>query len=551
SFLGQSGTIVGLSDLRRGLVMDLNPELTSKVSGAPGATGYGYDVGNPQLGGNLRWGITNNLSLNATAKPDFSQIESDAGQLAFDPRQAIFFPEKRPFFLEGAEQFAVPNRLIFTRRIVQPVAAVKLNGKALGMNLGLLSAVDEQFASATGHDHPVFNIVRAQRDVGRDSRIGIAYTDRIDGGNYNRVADVDGRIVFGGINSLQLQLAASRSRVGGVTSTAPLWLGQYTRRGRFLGLTASFAGIADDFRASSGAITRAGVVRAAIDPSITLYGARGATVERFTADIGVDGTWQYQNFVHGRQIQDKKLHLNANGALKGGWNVGAGVFIESFGYDSALFTSYAIEVPRSGGGLDTIPFTGQATIPNLEYIVQVNTPQWKQFSASGFFLQGNDENYPEWASGRLIFANLTLNFRPTDRLRLGASYNLQKVNRRTDGSLVSIGQIPRLKVEYQLARPIFIRIVGQYIQQKTDSLRDDSRTNAPILIATGSGYERSAVRINNEFHGDLLFSYQPMPGTVIFAGYGSTLDEPDAFRFRSLRRTSDSFFAKVSYLFRL
>ncbi|MEO8226406.1 MAG: carbohydrate binding family 9 domain-containing protein, partial [Gemmatimonadota bacterium] len=66
SFIGQSGSIVGLTDLHRGLVMDVNPELTGKVSGAPGTTGYSYDVGNPQLGGNARWGITNNLSLNAT-----------------------------------------------------------------------------------------------------------------------------------------------------------------------------------------------------------------------------------------------------------------------------------------------------------------------------------------------------------------------------------------------------------------------------------------------------------------------------------------------------
>ena len=116
---------------------------------------------------------------------------------------------------------------------------------------------------------------------------------------------------------------------------------------------------------------------------------------------------------------------------------------------------------------------------------------------------------------------------------------------------MTIGQIPRLKLEYQLARPVFIRLVGQYVQQKTDSLRDDSRTNGPILIATGSGYERSAVRARNEFHADVLFSYQPMPGTVIFAGYGSTMDEPEAFRFRNLARTRDSFFAKVSYLFRL
>ena len=52
-------------------------------------------------------------------------------------------------------------------------------------------------------------------------------------------------------------------------------------------------------------------------------------------------------------------------------------------------------------------------------------------------------------------------------------------------------------------------------------------------------------------HGDYLFSYQPTPGTVVFAGYSSLLTEPEGPRFGSLRRTNDGFFLKVSYLFRL
>jgi hypothetical protein len=49
-----------------------------------------------------------------------------------------------------------------------------------------------------------------------------------------------------------------------------------------------------------------------------------------------------------------------------------------------------------------------------------------------------------------------------------------------------------------------------------------------------------------------LFSYQPTPGTVLFAGYGNTLAnlEEDPRRPR-LRRTADGFFLKLSYLFRL
>jgi len=553
TFIGQSGNLVGLSGMHRGLVMDLNPEATGRANGAPTASGYDYDMGNPQIGGNVRWGVSDNLTLNGTIKPDFSQIESDAGQLVFDPRQALFFPEKRPFFLEGSELFQVPQGLIYTRRIAQPVAAIKLTGTAGGTDMGLLSAVDQQFASASGAENPIFTIVRAQRSLGHGSRVGVAYTDRIEGDDYNRVAEIDSRLVFKDIYSVNLQVGGSRTRSGGVTTTAPLWLSQFNIRHRVWGLRSLFAGISDDFRAASGFIGRAGIVHAYVDPSYTTYGKPGALLERFTGDIVVDGIWQYQKFVHGRGMQDKKLHFNVNASLRGGWNVGGGWFVESFGYDSALYAPYRLEVPAGGGGgaLDTIPFVGQPTIPNSEYIIQIATPQWKHFSGSGFFLQGHDENFFEWASADLLLLNLDLSYRPTDRLRNSVSYFWQQVNRRTDGSLVNVGRVLRAKMEYQLSRPLFVRLVGQYIQDQTDSLRDDSRTNAPILIEGPSGVRRSVASANNLFHMDVLLSYQPVPGTVVFAGYGSNMLDDDAFTFRGLTRTDDALFVKLSYLFRL
>ena len=548
TFIGQSGNLVGLSGVHRGLVMDLNPEATGKASGAPTPGGYQYHRGNPQVGGNIRWGVSDNLTLNGTIKPDFSQVESDAGQLAFDPRQALFFPEKRPFFLEGSELFQVPQNLIYTRRIVQPVAAVKLTGTTFGTDIGLLSAVDQKFASVTGSDNPIFNILRAQRSLGRGSRVGLAYTDRIEGGDYNRVAEVDSRLVFKEIYGLNLQLAGSRTRVGGVTTTAPLWLSQFTVQDRIWGLRSLFAGIGDDFRDASGFIGRAGIVHAYVDPSYTTYGRPGALLQRFTGDIVVDGIWQYQNFIHGRHLQDKKLHFNGNATLRGGWNVGAGYFVESFGYDYALYAAYRLKLPNDS----VVPFTGQPTIANGEYIVQIGTPQWKHFSGSGYFLQGHDENFFEWASGDLRLLNVDLSYRPTERLRNSISYFWQQVNRRTDGSLVNVGRVLRAKIEYQLSRPLFVRVVGQYIQDKTDSLRDDSRTGAPIFIAgPGGSLTRAAASSSNLFHADLLLSYQPVPGTVVFAGYGSDMVDEEAFRFRGLRRTDDAFFLKLSYLFRL
>jgi hypothetical protein len=554
SFLGQSGRLVGLTDLRRGMVLDLTPSIISKTTGTVSPGGWEYAGGRPELGGTVRWGVTNNLTLNGTANPDFSQVESDVQQVVFDPRNEIFFPEKRPFFLDGIEQFSTPSNLIYTRRIIQPVAAAKLTGKAFGTDLAFLSAVDERDGSVTGEDHPVYNLLRIQRDVAAQSRIGVVYTDKIDGANYNRVAGADARLVFGGVYSSQLQLAGSRTRANGSTETAPLWSARLVRTGRTFGFRYSVTGIGEDFRAASGFIQRSGIAGVNFDNSMTLYGKQGGLLESFTGEVALDGRWEYRDFVHGENIQDQFFHLNTNTRLRGGWQVGASLLVESFGYPEAVYSGYALEVPApSGIGTDTVAFTGRPTIPNLDYVLSLDTPEFSHFSGNVFVLWGHDENFYEWASAKLVVLDLTLDWRPTDKLRFNGIYNLQWVGRRSDGSTVNLQRIPRLKVEYQLSRPIFLRLVGEYTSERQDALRDDTRTNAPILIldpATGI-YQRAEAFGHRSLRGDFLFAYQPNPGTVLFAGYGSTLTDSSQLGRSSLRRAEDGFFLKLSYLFRM
>jgi hypothetical protein len=171
-------------------------------------------------------------------------------------------------------------------------------------------------------------------------------------------------------------------------------------------------------------------------------------------------------------------------------------------------------------------------------------------------LWGHDENFYEWASAAITLFNAGVDWRPTDQLRFNGTYQLQRVGRRTDGSTVNIQHIPRLKVEYQLSRPIFLRLVGEYTSERQDDLRDNTRTEAPLLIFDPEVGEfvRATAFTRESFRGDVLFSYQPNPGTVLFAGYGSTLRDPvdpeDPLR-TGLRRADDGFFLKMSYLFRM
>jgi hypothetical protein len=556
SFLAQSGHLIGLTDLRRGLVLELTPSVTSKTTGTPSATGWDYAGGGPELGASVRWGMTNNLNLNGTANPDFSQVESDASEFLFDPRNETLFSEKRPFFLDGIEQFNTPNSLIYTRRIVQPVAAVKLTGTGLGADVALLSAVDDHEVSLSGQDHPVYNLLRLQRGIGAHSRVGLVYTDRVEGGDYNRVGGVDGRLVFGEIYSALFQVAGSRTRVSGATSTAPLWLAQVDRNGHSFGVRALMTGSDSDFRARSGFFPRPGLVRANLNPRVTVYGKSGGLVENVTIDLSLDGQYRYGQFAESAGMQEEKAHINTNATLRGGWQMGASVLSEAFGYPVEVYTGYRLELPRAdGSGVDTVPFVGRRRIPNRDYVLSLNTPQFAQFSGSAFAIWGHDENFFEWASGAISLIDLDFSWRPSDKLRFEARYQVQRVGRRTDGSTVNVQHIPRLKMEYQVSRPIFLRLVGEYTSERQDALRDDTRTDAPILIydpAVGD-FVRTTPFKHRSFRGDLLFSYQPTPGTVLFAGYGSTLRDPvdpaDPLR-TGFRRADDGFFLKMSYLFR-
>ncbi|HEV7388296.1 MAG TPA: DUF5916 domain-containing protein, partial [Gemmatimonadaceae bacterium] len=447
SFLSQSGSLEELTGLRRGLVLDINPSITAKVTGGPSPSGWAYDRASPQLGGRVQWGITNTLTLNGAVNPDFAEVESDAGQFVIDPRQALFFPEKRPFFLEGLQAFNTPHNLIYTRRIVQPDAALKLTGKFAGMSIGLLSAADDRSLSPTGLDRAFYNVLRAQRDLGGQSRIGIAYTDRVLGGDYNRVADVDGRIVFGDVYSGSFQAAGSFDRTAGETVNAPLWEGILARNGKQFGFRYLFTGISENFLARSGFISRPGIVHAGVDHRATWFGQRGSVLETFTGDFLLDDQWQYSHFFHQGDAQDKKLHLSANAGLRGGWNVGGGFYLETFGFDDDLYSSYQIQAPTG----EILPFTGRPRITNHDYVFTVSTPEWKKFNGSLLYVGGQDENFYEWAQADIALIQLALSVRPSDRARIEGTFDYQDYWRRSDHTRVGRNMIPRVKLEYQIS----------------------------------------------------------------------------------------------------
>jgi hypothetical protein len=562
SFIGQFGRLQDMSGLQRGLVLDLNPVVTARSVGAP-TVGDAYDYeSTAEFGGNLRWGITNNWTLNGTVNPDFAEVESDAGQIVNDPRRALFFSERRPFFLEGIEQFAAPGNLIYTRRIADPLVAAKVTGKSEGTTYAFLSAIDDRLLSFSGNDRPIYNIGYVQRDLGRSSRAGLVYTDRVDGDFTNRVLGADARLVWNNIYSAQLQAAGSRTTVpGSDPETGGLYSVALRRAGRTLAVNWRFNMLEDDFQAQSGFINRPAIAQLRFVQGLTTYGKEGALLQRASFDIAADGLWNYQRFVHGDDMLEKKLHFNNNFLFRGGWALGASFLVETFGYDDALFSNMFVE-RRTGNTVTYEPFTGRARLGNIDYVVSLATPSFRQFSGSTLLVWGRDENFYEWTSANIGWIDISLNWRPTEQLRITGSYDWQGYKRLSDGSTVAETSIPRIRVEYQVSRSIFVRVVGEYRSDYADDLRESDRSNDPLFRRVGGQFvrargfstvDRRPTHIN-EFRPELLFSYLPSPGTVIYAGYGSTLREPESFRFargeNGLKRQRDAVFVKLSYLFR-
>ncbi|MBM4194774.1 MAG: carbohydrate binding family 9 domain-containing protein [Gemmatimonadetes bacterium] len=553
SFLGQGGSLAGISGIHRGIVMDVTPEVTQRTEGLPAPVSalrpgqWDYAANRPVIGANVRWGITNNLSLGATINPDFSQVEADATPVQFDPRQAVSFPEKRPFFLEGSEQFSVPNNLVYSRRIIQPRIATKLAGKSGPTGLAVLSAVDATSGSASRRDNPVYNIVRLQRDLGTQSRIGLAYTDKVDGANYNRVFDVDGRYVWRRANAIQYQFAGSLNRASGFTSAGPLWDVRYNRSGRNFSGSTFFKGISDKFITQTGFISRTGQTQVNARGRYTMLGQRGARLEQLAFELMADGLWDYRNWLKGGDARDKKAHLNVQSTWRGGWTASTSLLLETFGYDPGFYGA-RYRILRGPG--DTLAFTGTPRLPNRDYVFSVATPKLKYLTLSATTIYGQDENFAEWAGADIQYLNVSAELRPTEQLRIAPTFVLQDYRRRSDGSRVQRNQLPRVKVEYQVTRDLFVRVIGEYASNYLDALRDDGRTGKPLLVRSGGRWVQSTRTTSNNLRSDVLIQYRPMPGAVIYAGYSALMREPSAFAFDDVTRTSDAVFLKASWLFR-
>ena len=548
SFLAQNSLLTNIKNIKANRLFDINPELRNALNRSAESKDFKSQTKDP-LGVNLRYGLSSNTVLNATLNPDFSQIEADVAQISYEPRRALYFPEKRPFFLDGIEFFSTPTRLIYTRKIVNPVASSKITGKIGDRNsIGVISAADNYGSSISNMDVAAVNAIRVKRDFSDQNHAGIVYTDKTYNDYSNRVFAIDGKLIYDKKYSFQGQGGFS------VTNTtessgkaAPMWNLSANTSSRKWSSSFTTSAYHSEFDPALGFVSIGDYVSVAGGTRRTFYGSKGSSIEKFNIGYRHTYNWNYDPFINGEKPLDWRSYPTFSFNFKGGWGLNTFIWYESFGFSEK---SYQNHYYKDGDSYK--PFVGRDAIINLGFMTTLQLPQLDTFSGTIKYGYGKDPNYQEWAPGIIDLIEMKLFWNPSDQLRVNFRLNQQNNKRPKDGTLVTSATVPRLKIEYQLNESLFLRFVGQYNSSYRDSLNDSSKDGDPIYFMNSDGtYYRASKQESNSLQADFLFSYRPTPGTLVFVGYGSSLTEPERYRFSSLERKSDGFFIKLSYLYRL
>lgn len=538
SFLAQSGMMRGISEVERGIVTEWQPFFTAAMNGSRDVVVDDFSRGSAkgEAGLNVRVGFPA-VSLDATINPDFSQVETDVGQVTANERFALFIPEKRPFFLEGIELFNTPNQLVYTRQVVSPSVGAKLTGKVGRLSMAHMTALDDRPG-----DDALFNISRLRTDFGGNSFAGVTLTDRRLEGHSNTVVAADTRLVFARFYFFEAQAGQSRTTTAGSTSTAPLYHAVLDRTGQLWGFHYELTGFGEDFHSEAGFVERNDIVNFSFNNRLAFYGSSPSSlVQSLWLFGGPSRMWRYDEFVKSSPLEGQE-ELRATFNLRGGWRVNANLERNFFQLEPEQYEG--LTVPFAGGVLD--PYEPAHKLDNLwNGELSVNLPSRRMFDASIELSGGAVAIFAEGSEGRSTRIDVELGIRPTPSIRVEALAAVARLTREHDGSEFSRTIIPRLKLEYQPTRALFFRVVSEMRDERRDALR--AAGTQTILYLDGVA---SVPTHGRSLRTDWLVSYEPSPGTVAFFGYGNTLERPELQDTSRLRLEQDGFFLKVAYRFR-
>jgi hypothetical protein len=515
SFFAQMGLLEGMTDLTTSRNIEILPTVTAIQYGEidPTRPAFVNQDADPDMGVNLKYGVTSNLTADFTVNPDFSQIESDRPQIEVNQRFPLFFSELRPFFVEGAEIFAMqaPVTFVHTRTIVDPDYGAKLTGQMGRISLGVLTANDQAPGKVDDPTHPAFDRT-AQTFIGRalfelypESNVGLVVTDRefLDG--HSRVGGLTSNLRLTRTISGDVSLVGSRYQSPGGSEVGGNMLStRWSQNARNLGWSVNAYQVSPDFRTDVGFVRRR-----------DLRNVGGNVSYRFWPESWIINWGPQVNYTRNYDfdgvLQDENLR------------VGLGV---NFARSVSVNGDFSRDMERwSGIDFEKTTFSAGG---------RVNTS--RRYNFGGNFAIGDEIYYAGDLLGRQLSWRVNGQVRPTDALSTNLSFESSRLTDPTNGGATIFDvKIVRAQTTWQLTDRLGVRNITEY------NTEDET------------------------FDLNVLFNYRVNAGTVFYLGYddhyqqadlilgdrdGDGFDEQLYFT-SDLRRTNRAIFAKLQYLFRL
>jgi hypothetical protein len=487
-------------------VVEILPALTHSTRQSTAQGKMQTDEKNTDFSLTGKFGLTSDLTLDGTYNPDFSQVEADAGQIDINLRYELFYPEKRPFFLEGNDIFQFAGNVeegplatvVHTRTIVNPIFGLKMAGK-LGRksSLSAIYALDD-LPDDPVDSHPDFMIARYKFALKEDSYIGGFYTGREYGRGFNRVVGADGRFRLTQASIADFHLfGAFTQRNGTAETSSDHALGlHYVYGTRKVIIDLGYQDISKNFQVDTGYVTRTGIRRFSALGMYRFYPKSNffQRIEPF-----------YWSF-HLYDTEDKMFETVNLFTLRF-WLPRSTMF-----RIDTLFANEVYEGERFGRG-------GAGFQAESQITKQVFLNLFFRRTGSVFY----DPEDPYQGYGNRVGGYLQ--YQPLDKLSFILSLSYVDFFRESDKQKIYDYAIIRSRNTFQINKYLFLRAILEY----------------------NSFQERLTL--------DTLISFTYIPGTVIYAGYGSAFEkvEWDGFDYResdNFHETKRGFFFKVSYLWR-
>ena len=270
-----AGTLVGLDAPSASKQLVVKPYAISRLTTDRSAPRASSNEFGGDLGLDVKYGVTPNLTADFSTNTDFAQVEVDEQQVNLT-RFNLFFPEKRDFFLEARSTFdfgssaggvrlndpTVPA-LFYSRRIGLNLGRVipldvggRLTGNVGAMRLGLLN-IQTGDESLSGTPATNFTALRVKRDVFRRSFVGAMFTNRsrstiADGMNQAFGADA----AFAFFQNVTMGGYYAETRTPGLNRDAASYQARAGYGADRYGATFAYLHVGDDFNPEVGFLRR-------------------------------------------------------------------------------------------------------------------------------------------------------------------------------------------------------------------------------------------------------------------------------------------------------